>query len=49
MDYKQHEQGYKDFYDGVPFNAEESYSWQEGWHAGHWEHYLENSNVKDVE
>lgn len=31
------------------FQGDESYSWQEGWHAGHWEHYLENSNIKEAE
>ena len=49
MDYKAHEQGYQAFYVGVPFNDQESYSWQEGWHAGAYEHWLENSNQKDYD
>lgn len=45
--YKEHERGYQAFYAGVIFNSRESYYWQEGWYAGSWQYYLENSNLKD--
>lgn len=44
-----HERGYQDFYNGVQFDENETEDWQDGWCAGQYECYLENSNLGDLD